>query len=103
MHALLNHLHATGFRAAPRPLGIDDRGREVLTFAPGETVWPDRFALLEPPRKPARVARLIRDFHDAAEGFTPPADAQWQSPVPRTASSRCPRAPPGSAPTRPAA
>ncbi|MFD9903172.1 phosphotransferase enzyme family protein [Streptomyces sp. NPDC059063] len=78
VHALLTHLHETGFTAAPRPLGIDDQGREVLTFMPGDMVWPDRFADLEPLPRLARVARLIRDFHDAVQGFTPPPDAQWQ-------------------------
>jgi Ser/Thr protein kinase RdoA (MazF antagonist) len=29
-----------------------------------------------------RIARLIRDFHDAVEGFTPPADAQWNVLIP---------------------
>ncbi|UQI45503.1 aminoglycoside phosphotransferase family protein [Streptomyces sp. HU2014] len=82
VHALLTHLHDVGFRAAPRPLGIDERGREVLTFLPGDVVWPDRFALLEPSRRLARVARLIRDFHDAVAGFTPPAGARWQALVP---------------------
>lgn len=82
MHALLAHLHAAGFRGAPRPLGIDDQGREVLTFAPGTTVWPDRFHLVEPARRLARVARLVRDFHDAAQDFTPPPDARWQVIIP---------------------
>ncbi|WP_229323479.1 phosphotransferase [Streptomyces sp. UNOC14_S4] len=82
VHALLTHLHEVGFEAAPRPLGLDDRGREVLTFAPGHVVWPDRFSLLEPDRRLARVARLIRDFHDAVQGFVPPADARWQVLVP---------------------
>src|SRR5260221_6573384 len=30
VHALLAHLHAVGFDGAPRPLGVDERGREVL-------------------------------------------------------------------------
>ncbi|MGW8975008.1 phosphotransferase [Streptomyces platensis] len=78
VHALLTHLHEVGFRAAPRPLGIDEQGREVLTFMPGQVVWPDRFSLLEPARRLARVARLIRDFHDAVQSFTPPPDPHWQ-------------------------
>ncbi|MFF2660268.1 phosphotransferase enzyme family protein [Kitasatospora sp. NPDC058032] len=78
VHALLTHLHDTGFRAAPRPLGIDEQGREVLEFMPGRVVWPDRFALLDPVARLTRVARLIREFHDAVAGFTPPADARWQ-------------------------
>lgn len=82
MHALLAHLHEVGFTAAPRPLGIDDQGREVLTFMPGDVVWPDRFSLMEPARQLARVAKLIRDFHDAVQDFTPPSDAQWQRLIP---------------------
>ena len=45
MHALLAHLAAKAFTGAPRPLGFDEQGREVLTFLEGETVgsgkpWP---------------------------------------------------------------
>jgi Ser/Thr protein kinase RdoA (MazF antagonist) len=29
-----------------------------------------------------RVGRLIRTLHDAAAGFTPPADAHWDVPIP---------------------
>lgn len=86
VHALLTHLHEVGFRAAPRPLGIDEKGREVLTFMPGQVVWPDRFSLLEPARRLARVARLIRDFHDAVQGFTPPPDPHWQVLLPAEGS-----------------
>ncbi|MEV3913366.1 MULTISPECIES: phosphotransferase enzyme family protein [Streptomyces] len=82
VHALLAHLNEVGFSAAPRPLGIDDQGREVLTFMPGHVVWPDRFSLMEPARQLARVARLIRDFHDAVQDFTPPSDAHWQTLIP---------------------
>jgi hypothetical protein len=80
VHALLDHLHQAGYAAAPRPLGIDERGREVLSYAPGRALWPDpaRFALMAPAERLAHVARLIRDYHDAVEGFTPPADARWQ-------------------------
>ncbi|UXY17743.1 phosphotransferase [Streptomyces cynarae] len=86
VHALLTHLHEVGFRAAPRPLGIDDQGREVLTFVPGHVVWPDRFSLLEPARRLARVAHLIRDFHDAVQDFTPPPGAHWQVLMPAEGS-----------------
>ncbi|MCX5425603.1 phosphotransferase enzyme family protein [Streptomyces sp. NBC_00078] len=82
VHALLTHLHEAGFRAAPRPLGIDEQGREVLTFMPGEVIWPDRFALVAPRKQLARVARLVRDLHDAVQDFTPPSDACWQVLVP---------------------
>jgi hypothetical protein len=82
VHALLGHLHAVGFDGAPRPLGIDERGREVLTFVPGVAAWPDNFRLLDPDSRLSRVARLIRDFHDAVESFQPPHDAHWQALIP---------------------
>ncbi|MDT0441841.1 phosphotransferase [Streptomyces sp. DSM 41886] len=82
VHALLDHLHRAGYPAAPRPLGIDEQGREVLTFAPGATVWPERFGLLDPAARLARVARLIREFHDAVADFTPPPDAAWNVLIP---------------------
>jgi hypothetical protein len=82
VHALLNHLHAVGFRGAPRPLGLDERGREVLTFVPGVVAWPDNVRLLHDDDDLRNVARLIREFHDAAEGFRPPPDACWQILIP---------------------
>jgi Ser/Thr protein kinase RdoA (MazF antagonist) len=82
VHALLGHLHDAGFRGAPRPLGIDEQGREVLTFIPGKVAWPDHFGLLDPDDRLRNVARLIRDFHDAVADFTPPPDALWQTLIP---------------------
>ena len=82
VHALLTHLHDAGFRAAPRPLGLDERGREVLGFVPGTTVWPDRFDEVGPRHRLAGVGRMIREFHDAVAGFVPPSDAVWQVAIP---------------------
>jgi hypothetical protein len=36
VQGLLRHLEAQGFDGAPRFLGIDDQGREILTFIAGE-------------------------------------------------------------------
>ncbi|MDG4766187.1 aminoglycoside phosphotransferase family protein [Solwaraspora sp. WMMD406] len=82
VHAYLTHLHDVGFDGAPRPLGIDDAGREVLTYVPGTVPWPDRFDLLGSDAAVRRVGRLLRDLHDAAAGFTPPPNARWRRLVP---------------------
>lgn len=82
VHALLDYLHTVGFDGAPRPLGLDEHGREVLTFVPGAVAWPDNFYLLDGTVELRRVARLIREFHDAVEGFAPPPDARWQTLIP---------------------
>ncbi len=62
VHSLLRHLEEVGFDGAPRVLGIDERGRELLTFIEGHVppdlaTWSDG-QLLE-------AAELIRRFHDA--------------------------------------
>jgi hypothetical protein len=82
VHALLEHLWSVGFRGAPRPLGIDGKGREVLTFAAGDVPWPSRFDLVEPRDRLAAVGRLVRDLHDACAGFTPPPGARWNNLIP---------------------
>ncbi|GAB3213743.1 phosphotransferase [Marinactinospora thermotolerans] len=78
VHALLDHLHSVGFHAAPRALGLDERGREVLSYCPGVPTWPERFDLMEPRSALTRVGHIIRDFHDAVAGFTPPPGARWR-------------------------
>lgn len=65
VHALLHHLASVGFSGAPRVLGVDDLGREVLTYVPGAVI------LNGPPLGEARLiaaARLVRAFHDATAG-----------------------------------
>ena len=82
VHALLTYLRAAGFDGAPEPLGLDDKGREVLRFIPGTVAWGEGFRLLQPASELARAGRLIRDFHDAVTGFAPPSDAHWQVGIP---------------------
>lgn len=77
IHAFLRHLAAAGFEGAPRPIGYDDAGREILTYLPGRAATrplPD-YAVRDDTL--AALARLLRRMHDAAEGFTPPPDARW--------------------------
>lgn len=77
IHAFLRHLEDEGFRGSPRILGIDQRGREVLTFHPGTTIWPDRAELVGTDDTLLRIASLARDFHRASATFVPPSEAPW--------------------------
>jgi hypothetical protein len=79
VQALLGHLADVGFRGAPRPYGLDERGREVLEYLPGTMAWPDHFDALDDSAALAAVGRLIREYHDAVAGFRPPAGARWQA------------------------
>ena len=77
VQAYLAHLRDAGFTGAPEPLGVDEQGREVLSFVPGDV-----------PRNPlppdtagdevlVALARLIRSLHGASAGWAPPPDAVW--------------------------
>jgi Ser/Thr protein kinase RdoA (MazF antagonist) len=73
VHALLLHLESAGFTAAPRFLGIDSQGREVLSFIAGNVPadlgeWTDVQLIA--------AAKLIRAFHDATLNFGGKGDAE---------------------------
>jgi len=73
----LAHLRDAGFTAAPLPLGVDEQGREVLSFVPGEV---HRHPL--PPEAAGddvlvALARLICALHEASAGWVPPTGAVW--------------------------
>jgi Ser/Thr protein kinase RdoA (MazF antagonist) len=75
MREVLLHLERAGFDAAPRWLGVDEQGRDVLTWIEGET-FADRSRLHpyigDPPdriefsdEQVAAAFRLLRRYHDA--------------------------------------
>jgi hypothetical protein len=68
VQAYLAHLRDAGFTGAPLPFGVDEQGREMLSFVPGDV-----------PRNPlppetagddvlVALARLIRALHEARPG-----------------------------------
>ena len=80
VHSLLQHLDRVGFVQAPKPLGIDEHGREVLSFLPGNTVgttrpWP---AWVHSDEALIQVAHWLRNYHAAVADFVPPDDAVWR-------------------------
>jgi len=64
-----------GFDGAPRLFGIDERGREILSFVEGE-VHHDHDKYRPSEAKLTRVAALIRRFHQATAGSALSADAE---------------------------
>ncbi|SER16819.1 Phosphotransferase enzyme family protein [Lentzea xinjiangensis] len=67
VHRLLRHLEDVGCEAAPRLLGIDAEGREVLSFQQGATLTAFRAREWSPAQITA-AARLLRRLHDATAG-----------------------------------
>jgi hypothetical protein len=80
VQAFLEHLRAAGFTRAPRPLGLDEHGREMLEFIEGEVLaipqdpfgdlvlgrWPDAW---RSEQALAAAGELMRGVHEAARGF----------------------------------
>lgn len=75
VHELLRFLEATGFEGAPRLLGIDERGREILTFLAGDVIH-DVGAHPLTDVELAQAATLIRRFHDVTMGSRLAAGAE---------------------------
>jgi Ser/Thr protein kinase RdoA (MazF antagonist) len=80
----LRHLEAAGFEGAPRYLGQDAQGRDVLTYLPGDVPgdpvepWAARDDILP------GIGRLLRRLHDASEGYlAAPHAAEPGRPRPR--------------------
>jgi hypothetical protein len=79
VHRLLEHLRAHGVPGVPKPHGLDQHGREVLEFLPGEVpsypmpgwVWNDDLLVA--------AARWLRCFHDATTNLLR-RDERWQLP-----------------------
>jgi Phosphotransferase enzyme family len=81
VHALLWHLEQGGFTGAPKVLGTDRVGREVVEYIPGEVPWPAAHRrLLGSVDRVARMGALLRAFHDAVADFDPGENAIWQFP-----------------------
>lgn len=81
VHALLNHLEAVGFDGAPRYLGVDAAGREVLTYIEGEVAGRPHPAWIADEGRLASIGRLLRRYDDATAGFTAPAEAAFEPPA----------------------
>ena len=77
VHSLLRHLERVGFEEAPRFLGTDDEGRDVLTFVEGDAPLPPYppWALTDPALQD--LGRLVRRLHEATAGFEAASGTGW--------------------------
>lgn len=66
---LLRYFERRGWPGAPRHLGVDHRGREILTFIEGHVAWAEaQPAGVRSAESLIAVARLVRQFHDLTAG-----------------------------------
>ncbi|MEK3983325.1 aminoglycoside phosphotransferase family protein [Paenibacillus sp. FSL K6-3166] len=77
IHKLLKHLENKGFSYAPKFLGIDEKGREILSFIEGEAgnyplkdyMWSNDVL--------KEIARMLRLYHESVIDFS--IEENWQS------------------------
>jgi len=77
---LLGHLRRQGLDWVPEPLGVDDEGRDRVSYLPGmvpqdplpEWLWSDAILV--------RAVQRLGDLHDASATFDA-TDATWRFPV----------------------
>src|SRR3712207_6105067 len=79
-HALLRHLADVGFAGAPRFLGVDEHGREVVSYVPGTAITPPYPAWALTDDALVSVAHLLRDYHRAVDTFDQTAHTWPPSP-----------------------
>jgi Phosphotransferase enzyme family len=77
VHALLTHLADVGFEGAPHVVGIDELGREVLTYLDGDVATPPYPAWVGEDELLDSVAELQARYHHAVASFRAPPNATW--------------------------
>jgi hypothetical protein len=79
VHHLLQYLEQVGFPYSPRFLGIDNDGREILSYIHGvvSTVrpWP---ALIWRDETLQQVIAVVREYQHAVCNYRPPDDSRWR-------------------------
>ena len=77
VRALLLHLEDVGFEAAPRFLGVDDEGRDVLTFVEGDVSLPPYAGWALTDAALGDLGRLLRSYHEATLSFDASSATGW--------------------------
>ena len=84
LHEYLLFLEKEGMPGVPRFLGLDEQGREMLTYLPGKTMGPDYpydHPCLHSDQTLCDMARFMRKLHDISAGFLPRAiEGGWTNP-----------------------
>ncbi len=78
VHALLLHLEETGFDGSPRFLGVDEQGREILSFIDGDVTATGPVPGMFGDDSLLAAARLLRRLHDATRTAAITKRSGWQ-------------------------
>ena len=67
------------FSYAPRPLGIDEQGREMISFLPGDSMMRPWRAVMFTDDALIQATEMLRELHDATRELELPAETIWRS------------------------
>lgn len=79
VHRLLRHVRHTGVTWVPGVHGLDEQGREVLDFIPGDVAHGDP-AWIRDEAVLIGVMRAMREWHDATASFERHGSDVWSQP-----------------------
>lgn len=77
VHLLLQHLSCVGFQGAPRVHGIDELGREVLDYIPGEVGNYPLSMQVRSETALCSAAQLLRRYHEATTAIANTSEDRW--------------------------
>ena len=81
VHALLTHLRAVGFDAAPIPLGFDNSGNEIVSYIEGDVANYPLSANVKSVAALNSAAALLRAYHNASATFLTQSHHRWMLPA----------------------
>ena len=84
VHEFLLYLRSSGFSSASLPFGLDDQGREILSFIEGEVSNYPLSSNAASIQALISAAKLLRSYHDASQSFLAglsPEKHTWQFPA----------------------
>ncbi|MGJ9414263.1 phosphotransferase [Aeromicrobium sp. CF4.19] len=76
VHGLLDHLAEAGLGGLPRLQGLDEEGREVLSYVEGRGVPVDAEVVLDSVL--VEAVTWLREFHDVVEDYRPEGELPWR-------------------------
>ena len=76
VHELLRYLESIDYPHSPRFLGVDEEGREIVSYIEGAS-GRDGWARVIEDEGLIAMARRLREYHDAVRGFRPAATDGW--------------------------
>jgi Ser/Thr protein kinase RdoA (MazF antagonist) len=81
VHRLLDVLAGAKITQIPRAMGVDERGREVLSYLPGRQLTNAPPDVLWSERVLVQAAQLLRRIHDASEPLVHEGSLSWRAPI----------------------